>query len=131
MWIEYIHVIYIKITENLVLLLNDTVVKLILSMKTLVDKYACVYFGKLPSKIGNHVRNRSWQYALFLYLQMHCFFASIYGKWFPWEFTEGHTRSGRGNVHDWLTRYVPRPFFFAPTTSKLLLHGIGLWDLQI
>ena len=24
---------------------------------------------------------------------MHCFFASIYGKWFPWEFTDGHMRS--------------------------------------
>ena len=97
MWIEYIHVIYITITENLVLLLNDTVVKLILGMKTLVDKYACVYFGKLPWKIGNHVRNRSWRYALFLYLKIHCFVASMYGKWFPWEFTMD-TRAQRGET---------------------------------
>ena len=90
-------------------------------MKTLVDKYACVYFGKLPWKIGNHVRNRSWRYALLFDLQMHCFFASIYRKWFPWEYTDGHTRSGRGNVHVWLTRYVPLPFFFVPSTSKLCL----------
>ena len=40
--------IYTRITKNLVLLLNDTVVKLFFSMKTLVDKYAWVYFGKLP-----------------------------------------------------------------------------------
>ena len=30
-----------KITENLALLLSDTVVKLLFSMKTSVDKYAC------------------------------------------------------------------------------------------
>ena len=32
----HIHVIYIRITENLVILLNDTVVKLFFRMKTLV-----------------------------------------------------------------------------------------------
>ena len=43
--------IYVRITENLVL--NDTVVKSIFSTKTLVDKYACVYFEKLPEKWVN------------------------------------------------------------------------------
>ena len=32
-----------RISENLVLLLNDTVVKLFFSKKTSVDKYTCVY----------------------------------------------------------------------------------------
>ena len=47
--------IYTRITKNLVVLLNDTVVKLFFSMKTLVDKYAWVYFGKLPWKWVNTV----------------------------------------------------------------------------
>ena len=38
---------------------------------------------------------------------LHCFVASIYGKWFPWEFTDKHTLTGgRGDFHVWLTRYV-------------------------
>ena len=39
---------FIRITENLVLFLNDAVVKLFSSKKTSVDEYALVYFGKLP-----------------------------------------------------------------------------------
>ena len=58
LWIEYIHVICIRITENLVLLLNNTVVKLF-SMKTSVDKYACVYFGKLPWIMAKYSTNIS------------------------------------------------------------------------
>ena len=34
----------------------------------------------------------SWRYVVI----NNCFFASIYGKWFPWEFTEGHMHSGAG-----------------------------------
>ena len=37
----------IRITGNLELLLNAGVEKLLFSMKTSVDKYTCVYFGKL------------------------------------------------------------------------------------
>ena len=49
--------------------------------------------------------------------QLHCFFASIYGKWFPWEFTDGHMLL-RGKP-PWLAHWVCGA-----------LHGIGLWDLQ-
>ena len=41
---------------------------------------------------------------------MQWFFAPIYGKWFPWELTDGNARSGgggEGNFLVWLTRYVP------------------------
>ena len=36
----------------------------------------------------------------------------MYGKWFPWNFTDWHTHSGGwgrwlGNFHVWVTQYVP------------------------
>ena len=37
---------------------------------------------------------------------MHCLFAAISGKWFPWEFVDGHTHAwggGGGEFHVWLT----------------------------
>ena len=37
---------------------------------------------------------------------MRCFFASIYARQVPWEFTDRRTRLGE-NFHVWLTRYVP------------------------
>ena len=46
---------FIRITDFLVLLLNDTAVKLFSSKKTSVDEYALVYFGKLPEKWVNTV----------------------------------------------------------------------------
>ena len=55
---------------------------------------------------------------------MHCFFASIYGKWFPWEFTDGHTpqAGAGGGVGGELSRFAH--------LVCAILHGIGLWDIQ-
>ena len=45
-----------QITNNLILLLNDTVVKLFFRMKPLVDKYACVIIlENYPEKWVNTV----------------------------------------------------------------------------
>ena len=51
---------------------------------------------------------------------MHCLFAAISGKWFPWEFVDGHTHAwGGGGGISCLAHLV-----------CAALHGIGLWDLQ-
>ena len=88
--------IYIRINENtgknyLVLLLNDTLVKLFFSMKSSVGKCTCVHFGKLPEKWVNTSRMQM-KYLSCCLDDIYCFCASIYGKLFPWEFTDGQRR---------------------------------------
>ena len=61
--------IYIRITEYLVLLLNDTVVKSFLRVKTLVDKYTCIFCKTALKKFTTHATEvsyamMSWRYAV-------------------------------------------------------------------
>ena len=53
-------VIYIRITAYLVLLLNDTVVKSFLSVKTLVDKYTCIFCKTALKNYTTHATEISY-----------------------------------------------------------------------
>ena len=67
-------------------------------MKTLVEKYACllVYISDIlencPEKwVTMHAAEISHDaLTICRHQQMHCFLASVHGKWFPWEFTDGN-----------------------------------------
>ena len=69
-------------------------------MKTLVEKYACllVYTSDIlencPEKwVTMHAAEISHDaLTICRHQQMHCFLASVHGKWFPWEFTDGISR---------------------------------------
>ena len=83
-------------------------------MKTLVEKYACllVYISDIlencPEKwVTMHAAEISHDaLTICRHQQMHCFLASVHGKWFPWEFTDGNFQ------------------------VCAALRGLGLWDLQ-
>ena len=52
MWIEYIHVIYIRNTENLVLLLNNTAVKIDLKHENFGwQVHMCIFLENFPEKL--------------------------------------------------------------------------------
>ena len=60
-------------------------------MKSSVGKCTCVHFGKLPEKWVNTSRMQM-KYLSCCLDDIYCFCASIYGKLFPWEFTDGQRR---------------------------------------
>ena len=110
----------------MVLLLNDTLVKLFFSMKSSVGKCTCVHFGKLPEKWVNTSRMQM-KYLSCCLDDIYCFYASIYGKLFPWEFTDGHVPRGEKipclahSVSSILKKYSI-PLFSILNRVSILMH---------